>query len=127
LELEVAAWVEVTVYDVSLDIPDIKGDTLESLTVETWPVLKRAGHHHAMDIVEFLAEIPIVFQVVDLKEQIWRHTASQRDLIFLNVLTITAVADSNQSQQPTDVSFDRCIKKIAVQYLRFGMFVRCSC
>jgi hypothetical protein len=61
LELEVAAWVEVTVYDASLDIRDIKGDALESLTVKTWPVLKRASHHHAMDVVKFLAEIPIVF------------------------------------------------------------------
>jgi hypothetical protein len=40
---------------------DSKVDSLERLTVKAWPALKGAGHHHAMNIVEFLAEIPIVF------------------------------------------------------------------
>jgi hypothetical protein len=60
LELDVAAGVQVAVFRLASSV-DRRGNVLEGLAVEAWPVLEGAGHHHAVDVVEFLGEIPVVF------------------------------------------------------------------
>lgn len=48
------------------------GCSLVALGIEAVPVLEGAGHHPAVDQVEFLMELPLCFCVVYQEAEIWR-------------------------------------------------------
>lgn len=44
---------------------------LMGLPVEVWPVSKRTSHHHAMDVIKWIAEVPWLLEIVNFELYIW--------------------------------------------------------
>lgn len=44
---------------------------LMGLPVEVWPVSKRTSHHHGMDVIEWVAEVPWLLEIVNFKLYVW--------------------------------------------------------
>lgn len=53
--------------EMSLEMMEGREDSLESLMMKGLPISERTRHHHTVDVVKGVAEVPVLLQVVDFK------------------------------------------------------------